>query len=325
MDEGKELRGRIILITGATGFTGMHACRYFAELGMLVAGLTHKQPPDTDIPGVRYYTCDLLDPLQITETVQKIAPHYVLHLGGKNSVTESWNHPLLYMETNVFSLLYLLEALRASSDCRVLVAGSRLSVPLSSPYRLPHPYSLSKSLQKVLSLSWEGLFGQDVMVAEPSNLVGPGPSTGICSLLGRRFVQAELGKADAPFRLSSRSERRDFLDVRDAVRAYGYLLAYGESGKEYPVCTGVERSLHEVVESVKRTTKGRIVLEWEDSDSDPEDSDAGPDSGDSLSGGIHTPVLPSFLQGLGWKPLISFQTSLHDVIDYFRGTKGELR
>lgn len=314
MDEGKALRGRIILITGATGFTGMHACRYFAELGMQVAGLTHKQPPDTDFPGVRYYACDLLDPRQITEVIDKIAPHYVLHLGGKNSVPESWNNPLLYMETNVFSLLYLLEALRANSACRVLVAGSRLSVPLAPPYRPPHPYSLSKSLQKVFSLSWNGLFGQDVMVAEPSNLIGPGPSTGICSLLGRRLAQAELGKAGEPFRLSSRSGRRDFLDVRDAVRAYGYLLAYGDSGKEYPVCSGVERSLQEVAEAIQRIAKGRINLEWGGSGSDA----APPD-------GKLAPMLPSFLLGLGWRPLFPFQTSLNDVIDYFRGTKGELR
>lgn len=314
MDEGEALLGRTILVTGAAGFTGAHACRYFAGLGMKVAGLVHNRIPDTSgaDAGIRYYSCDLLDSRQLPAIVREAAPDYVLHLGGKNSVPESWDDPLLYMQTNVFSLLSLLEALRPFPDCRVLIAGSRLSVPLTPPYRPPHPYSLSKSLQKAIALSWQALFNQFIMVAEPSNLTGPGPSTGICSLLARRVARAELGFTDEPFRLSSRLVRRDFLDVRDAVRAYGYLLAYGRSGEEYPVCSGQERSLLEVAEAVQQLAGTRIPLQWGDSDPQP-------------SGGEAKPAEPEFLSRLGWEPLIPFSASLTDVIGYFRGTKGEFR
>lgn len=312
MDEGEALGGRVILITGAAGFTGAHACRYFAGLGMKVAALVHGRFPASGHEAIRYYTCDLLNSPLLAAIVREVAPDFVLHLGGKNSVPESWANPLLYMETNVFPLFYLLAALRPYPACRVLIAGSRLSVPLAAPYRPPHPYSLSKSLQKAIALSWGGLFEQDIMVAEPSNLTGPGPSTGICSLLGRRLVQTELGQTAEPFRLSSRWARRDFLDVRDAVRAYGCLLAYGNCGEEYPVCSGVERSLLETADTLQEIAGHRIELRWEGADPPPKELPI-------------PPVEPAFLSGLGWKPLIPFTASLTDCIGYFRGTKGELQ
>lgn len=312
MDAGEALPGRTILITGAAGFTGAHACRYFAELGMKVAGLVHGRPPADGIEAVRYYSCDLLDPAKLSAVVRQVAPDFVLHLGGKNSVPESWDRPLLYMETNVIPLFYLLDALRSFHHCRVLVAGSRLSVSLTPPYQSPHPYSLSKSLQKVIALSWESLMGQNILVAEPSNLVGPGPSTGICSLLGRRLVQAELGQNVEPFFLSSRWARRDFLDVRDAVRAYGLLLAFGRSGEEYPVCSGEERTLLEIAETLEKLAGRSIELRWGGGDPLPAGESPEPQ------------VEPTFLAGLGWKRRFTFSTSLSDCIRYFRGTKGEL-
>lgn len=311
MDAGEALPGRTILITGAAGFTGAHACRYFAGHGMKVAGLVHGHPPVSRIQAVRYYSCNLLDSAKLSAVVRQVAPDFVLHLGGKNSVPESWDNPLLYMETNVIPLFYLLDALRSFPNCRVLVAGSRLSVPLTAPYRPPHPYSLSKSLQKVIALSWESLLGQDIRVAEPSNLIGPGPSTGICSLLGRRLVQADLGQNVEPFLLSSRWARRDFLDVRDAVRAYGLLLAFGRSGGEYPVCSGEERTLLETAETLEKLAGRSIELRWDGDDPLPGESP-------------EPPVEPTFLAGLGWKPHFTFSSSLSDCIRYYRGTKGDL-
>ncbi|MEI0737902.1 NAD-dependent epimerase/dehydratase family protein [Paenibacillus sp. JTLBN-2024] len=148
MDERASLRKRVIMITGASGFTGGHACRYFAGLGMRVAGIVRQTQALPAIEGVRYYTCDLMDKQKLDELARKIAPDYVLHLGGKNSVPESWADPLLYMETNVLPTLYLLNALRPFPACRVLIAGTKAVFSLTPPYRPPHPYSLSKACRR---------------------------------------------------------------------------------------------------------------------------------------------------------------------------------
>lgn len=319
MDAGvvrDKLKGRVILITGASGFTGVHACTYFAGLGMEVAALVRKggqttMPAPPAVNRITYYSCDLLDPAALALLVRNISPDYVLHLGGKNSVPESWETPLLYIESNVLASLYLLEALRDISVCRILIAGSRLSFKLSEGARAPHPYSLSKGLQKIAVQSWRELFQQDIMIAEPSNLIGPGPSTGFCSLLGRHIVLRELGKGQSSFHVSSRSHQRDFLDVRDAVAAYSILLAYGGSGGIYPVCSGVERSLSEVTEALQSLTQRTIPIEWGD------ERPAG-------SPGISPHPPADFLNNFGWQPRIPLSVSLEDILQYYRGRKGEI-
>ena len=138
------------------------------------------------------------------------------------------------------AVLYLLDALRSCPSARTVIVGSRLKYTVE-PGRKPeppHPYSLSKALEEMVSLSWMSLFGQQIMLAEPGNLIGAGPSTGICSLLARHVVACEQeGKREA-FRLSGRDNTRDFLDVRDAVRAYATLLVHGTTGTVYPVVSG---------------------------------------------------------------------------------------
>lgn len=50
-------------------------------------------------------------------------------------------------------------------------------------------------------------------------------------------------------------DSRDFLDVRDAVKAYHVLLRDGINGKQYNIGTGVKRSLLDVLEQYKELTQ----------------------------------------------------------------------
>lgn len=308
MDAKTDFEQRVILITGASGFTGRHACRYFAGQGMQIAAMVRGIREEDKIGGVQYYVCDLLNKKGIEELVETIAPDYVLHLAGKNSVPESWEEPLLYMETNVLPTLYLLNALRPYPSCRILIVGSKLVFPLHPPFRPSHPYGLSKSLQKVAALSWKELFGQAIILAEPSNLIGPGPSTGFCSLLAQRISDWERGTTAEAFRISSRIISRDFLDVRDAVTAYGVLLEQGLPGEIYSVRSGTEYTLGEIADLYMEIFGEQFPIEWgEGKNSNQESSEN---------------TLPR-MKGLDWEPSIPIRTSLTDVLEYFRTCGGD--
>ncbi|MNC18533.1 GDP-6-deoxy-D-mannose reductase [compost metagenome] len=209
--------------------------------------------------------------------------------------------------------LYLLNALRPFPFCRILVAGSRLNSPLVPPYQQNHPYSLSKSLQSAGALSWALLFGQSVMIAEPSNLIGPGPSTGFCSLLGRHIAGLESGEERTAFSLSSRTERRDFLDVRDAVRAYAALLAKGQPGTTYQIDSGIERTLLETASSMVKLASCPVPLVTGRQD-DPEGKPSSQISAQPASSGR----LPAH----DWRPEIPIEQSFADILHYYR-TEGE--
>ncbi|KJD46046.1 NAD-dependent epimerase/dehydratase family protein [Paenibacillus terrae] len=332
-----EQRRPVIVITGAAGYTGIHACRHFAKLGWKVAALTRTAPSarelilqfnDDENVGVdsgtsfyiTSYVCDLLDKERLREVIGQIAPDYVLHLGGKNSVPESWRSPLLYMESNVLSTLYLLDALRPFPKARIVVAGSRLKAILQAPYHPSHPYSLSKSLQEAVALSWSTLFDQSVMLAEPCNLIGPGPSTGFCALLAGHIIRTERTYTEPatelaceprpePFRVTSRHAKRDFLDVRDAVRAYGVLLEQGVSGQVYPVCTGRIVELGDIVERMVALADTPVAIEW----------------GDAAELASTDAYQAKELEDMGWRPIIPLGQSLEDMIRYRRvGKEGTI-
>jgi GDP-4-dehydro-6-deoxy-D-mannose reductase len=225
-------------------------------------------------------------------------------------VPDSWADPLLVLETNVMAVLYLLDALRSCPEARTVIVGSRLKYT-PEPVRIPqppHPYSLSKALEEMVSLSWMSLFGQQIMLAEPGNLIGAGPSTGICSLLARHVAACEqMGKTEA-FRLSGRDNTRDFLDVRDAVRAYASLLLHGTIGTVYPVVSGVERSLGEITDLLLSMTEAKVPIRWDGASSGPD--------------GAGKQEKMSELRKLGWQPQIPFEASLRDILSDVRAQQG---
>ena len=145
--------------------------------------------------------------------MERERPDRVLHLAGLNAAGRSWQEPAAYLEANQMAAVYLLEAARklALPAFRFVAAGSMLRVDWPAdggPPAPPHPYSLSKTLQTAVIRSWHTLFGMDAIVAEPANLIGPGPSAGLCALIANHLRAArraaERGEpGPGPFRLSS--------------------------------------------------------------------------------------------------------------------------
>lgn len=289
-----------VLITGAGGFTGRHACRHFAAHGYSVAAAVRRE--DGDPPEGRLYICDLTDKAEVRRLVDQTKPRFVLHLAGRNAVADSWKDPLGCMEANLLSTLHLLEALRGLENCRLLVAGSMLGFELSDSPQPLHPYSLAKTLQVLTAQAWSFLYSQEVLVAKPSNLIGPGRSNGISGLLAARIARWEKGTDTSVFRLSSWHEERDYLDVRDAVSAYRFILEAGQSGVVYPVCSGVMRSLGDLVVTYRELTSIPLPIEV----------------------GQTTPLPPpppmdaAMTQALGWSPVFPFAQSLSDALAFCR-------
>lgn len=315
------MKGRRLLITGAAGFTGRHAVAYFQAAGAEVTAVVrHSSAVSAVQDGAKPYVCDLNDRKAVQVMINDVQPDEVLHLAGKNSVPESWRDPLLYMETNVMATLYLLEGLRARPASRILVAGSRLKYRPGGDSGPPHPYSLSKTLEELVSLAWGTLFKQPVLLAEPCNLIGPGPSTGFCSLLAQHIVRSEAASGGTegerqPFKLSSRYNLRDFLDVRDAVRAYDYILSYGATGRVYKIDSGIPRELGDIAEMLLDLAQAPVPMDWgTESDRPAEVSEVRSAAGEAA------PLQASEdnVTVLGWKAEIGLQQSLADIMDYYR-------
>ena len=259
-------------------------------------------PPPAPAGSVHWRRCDLTDRQQVRRLCLETEPDALLHLAGQNAVDRSWQDPALTLAVNAMATVHLLEALReAGGERRALVIGSMLAHMAGGE---AHPYAFSKKLQVSAALAWHRWFGLQVLVAEPSNLVGPGRSAGLCGKIARWTAEAERAEGRfspagvRPFRLSSLQERRDYLDVRDAVRAYETLLRAGEAGRCYALGSGRMRSIAEIKERFERLAAVRLA--WEIGSGEPPPS---PEPRDL-----------SAIHALGWEARIPFERSLADAL-----------
>lgn len=298
--DGASLSSPKLLITGANGFTGKHALSFFQDKGYNCIAVTRQQGEILEARTSKQ--CNLLRREEVELLIQQTVPNYVLHLAAQNHVGESWNDPVHTMETNILPTLYLLEAIRqVNPACKIIIVGSTLQYNPQNILTLSHPYSLSKTLQTIIAQSWEVLYQMNVVIAKPSNLIGPGESNGICSILAKKIVDIERNIGDKVLEVSNLQARRDFLDVRDAIRGYDTLLQSGKKGEIYEMATGKTLSIEEVMNIFMQHTKAQFSISSKYNLTD-----------DIFKGNPHE------LMKLGWKPIVPYETSLADILNFYR-------
>lgn len=297
------MKSRKILITGANGFTGRHAIDYFSKMSIDVVAVVKTASLMIQHQNVHFEECDLTNELAVNELIKKNKPQYVLHLAGKSSVEESWKIPACYIKTNVLSTLNLLEALRIyCPESKTVIVGSALQFEPQSTFSPAHPYSLSKGLQVLVAESWKQLFEMDITIAKPSNLIGPGYSNGVCSVFARKILEMETGKIQPIFEVSDLLASRDFVDVRDVIRAYDFLLKMDTIEEVYEICTGIPRTLEEIIKTLQSMTNIKFLIE---------------DKKNSLK--QYSPIMDnSKMRALNWEPLIPFEKSIYDTLQFYR-------
>jgi GDP-4-dehydro-6-deoxy-D-mannose reductase len=291
-----------ILITGAAGFTGRHACEHFSKAGFQVIPVVRtKKGSDFELT-YNVIECDLTNKTGVMMLLNSYEPDYVLHLAGQNSVEQSWKESLITFESNVMTTINLLEAIRNSGkNSKVIIVGSALEMDLAKANFPQHPYSLSKTIQTLCSRSWAHLFNMDIMIVKPSNLIGPGYSNGICSIIGRQVASMIKGHSEKVIEVNDLSAHRDFLDVRDAVTAYHIILEKGESGNIYDIASGETHSIEEVVLGFGKIADIEITIR----------------SKLPFQERFIFKIDKSELKNLGWKPSIPFNMSLKDVLTFY--------
>jgi GDP-4-dehydro-6-deoxy-D-mannose reductase len=290
-----------LLITGASGFTGQHACNHFVNAGFDVTAVSRKSFRNGQ---VQTELCDLTNKENVGKLIKKVKPDYLLHLAGQNHVGQSWIDPVSSLEVNAMSTLYLIEALRQENPaCKMVIVGSALQFDPQNITTLTHPYSLSKTLQVLIAQSWGVLYNMNVVIAKPSNLIGPGISNGVCSIFAKKIVDMEENNAEKVLEVSNMHAKRDFVDVRDAVSAYEILLTQGKFGEIYDIASGNSRSLGDIINQFNSIANIEFKVKINTKITAADE---------------HAEINLSKIKKLGWQSIIPFDTSILDILNFYR-------
>jgi len=239
-----------LLVTGLNGFVGGH-------LQTLLASM-----PDGPWQLLAAKPHDLLDCASLDAWLQETCPDAVIHLAGQTFVPEAFRDPQRTLQVNLLGTLNVLQALKrrgfcgtflyvSSGDVYGQVEETHLPIREELVPRPRNPYAVSKVSAELLCQQWSYSEPWRIIVARPFNHIGPGQGEAfVIPSMARQLIRVRQGLQPAQLEVGDVDVTRDFLDVRDVLKAYLALLEHGRNGEVYNVCSGVERRVRDLIEQM---------------------------------------------------------------------------
>lgn len=234
-------------VTGGSGFVGRHLAALLLQEGCATWSLDRRGDAP---PGTTPVRADLLDREAVARAVAESRPDLLFHLAARTPANAPGSTPSEWLGGDPVATHYLLEAVRAHAPgARVLVISSSavyghvppeaLPIAEAAPLQPTTLYGVAKAAVELVALRFHATDGLHVVRVRPFNLVGPGEPVGmLTTTLAAQVARIAAGKMPPVVRMRHRATSRDYLDVRDAVRAYWRLLEAGVGGEVYNLCSG---------------------------------------------------------------------------------------
>jgi len=311
-----------VLITGISGFVGSHLADLLLSKNDDIFGTIRYRSKMDNIEGIKdrvnLCECDIKDAVAVRELLEKIRPDHIYHLAAQSYVKASWASPTETLMTNVMGALNLFEAIRvAKINPKVLLAGSseeyglvkkdELPIRETNPLRPLSPYAVSKISQGFLGYQYFKSYGIQIIRTRAFNLTGPRRGDVFAdSNFAKQIVMIERKKKEPVIEVGNLESYRDFIDVRDVVRAYRLAMDKCDLGEEYNIASGRAVRIKDVLDMLIKISGVEVKVRQDPQRIRPSD--------EPLIQGDNT----KFREKTGWRPEIPMETSLKDLLDYWR-------
>ncbi len=242
------------LVTGGNGFVGRFLCAELRTRGYetVAAGRGLDGQVDMEL--------ELLDGENVRHAIEAARAEVIFHLAAQAFVPRATERPLETYEINVMGTARVVDAIRGLppagrprlifvSSGEVYGAQPAAELPLreNSEARPATIYAASKLAGESIVLVGAQTYGFDALVTRAFNATGPGQSDRFAvPAFAARLARIAAG-GDPVLPVGNLTPQRDFLDVRDVVRAYADLAERGEAGEVYNVCSGTPTAMVDIL------------------------------------------------------------------------------
>lgn len=308
-----------VLVTGASGFVGAYLLKALDYAGYArdqIVALTQKDER-AYAPGIRKVVGDLTNRSSISSMLRDVRPEAVIHLAAIAEPAKARAAPDRAWDINFSSVRYLCEEIVAHCpEARLIFAGSAEAygasfleaggpIPEAAPLRPVTTYGATKAAADILigQMAWQGL---KAVRFRAFNHTGPGqaPAYVVSSFAGQ-VASIEAGLQQPVLKVGNLSSQRDFLDVRDVVRAYVAALSADlefAAGPVFNIATGRPVAISDILSRLLGMSEIPIEIMQ-----DPERYRA-----------VDVPVASGVSKQastvLGWSPKIDFDQTLADTL-----------
>ena len=321
------------LITGITGMVGSHLADYLLEhTDWDIYGMCRWRSPLDNVQHLleranrgdrlHFLYGDLKDYISLINVVDEAVPDYVFHLAAQSYPQTSFTSPVDTLDTNILGTERLLEALRrqsdidpaihccASSEVFGRVSKEKLPINEECSFHPASPYAISKVGTDLVGRFHAEAYGQTIMTTRMFTHTGPRRGDVFAeSTFAKQIALIEQEKIPPVVHVGNLESLRTFADVRDAVRAYHLLVTVNPvPGAYYNIGGTFSCTIGKMLEHLISLSpmKEKIRIEEDASRLRPIDAD------------LQVPDTAKFCQHTGWRPEISFEKTMEDLLGYWR-------
>lgn len=321
-----------VLITGITGMVGSHLADYLLEqTNWDIVGLCRWRSPMDNLghlagrinakDRITLLYGDLRDTLSIQTAVATSRPDYVFHLAAQSFPRTSFDAPLDTMDTNIQGTVRVLDALKehapkavihvcASSEVFGRVRKEMLPIDEECSFHPASPYAISKVGTDLVGRFYAEAYGMTIMTTRMFTHTGPRRGDVFAeSTFAKQIAMIERRLIQPVVKVGNLQSLRTVADVRDAVRAYHLLVTVNPVGGAYYNIGGTHScTVGDILDSLLAFSprKSEIRIEVDPDRLRPIDAD------------LQIPNTAKFEAHTGWKPQISHEKTLRDLLDYWR-------
>lgn len=333
------------LITGITGMVGSHLADFLLEhTDWNIYGICRWRSPLDNVEHLLervnqkdrlfFEYADLNDEMSLIKAVNYVKPDYVFHLAAQSYPLTSFTAPVDTLNTNILGTCRLLEAIHlemendkdyhpvihvcASSEVFGKIPSDKKpesGIHEECQFHPASPYAISKVGTDLLGRYYAEAYGMTVMTTRMFTHTGPRRGDVFHeSTFAKQIAMIEAGMIKPQVMVGNLRSLRTYADVRDAVRAYYMLVTVNPVAGEYYNIGGsytceVGDTLHTLLSYSRMGDEIKVVTD--------------PERLRPIDADLQVPDCRKFKEHTGWKPEIPFETTMKDLLEYWRGKVNE--
>jgi len=276
----------MILVTGGSGFIGTELVKYLKRFYPRIKVADLREPKVE----VDYIYCDITDPYQVEDAIQ--GSTVVFHLAANPNPGLAEKNPRWDFRINVEGTMNVIDSCIRQRARMIFTSTAAIKYsPLSC-------YAISKRTAEQYILHAVKKHDLNASIVRLWNVYGPTQPLG---LVIPDFIKK---LQENPNRIKIRGtgfDLRDFIYIKDVVRALEVVMKGGEQGQIYEIGTGQQYTIKELAETIGRVLNNKVpivvpsrkVKVWNRNE-------------------IEQNLEP--IRSLGWKPKYSLEEGLRECI-----------